>query len=78
MNHLITAAALALLATPALAGRCPADMAAVDAALKTANLSAADLAKVKQLRAEGEQLHRAGSHGASVRALAEARKLLGL
>ena len=53
-------------------------MAAVDAALKTANLSAADLAKVKQLRAEGEQLHRAGSHGASVRALAEARKLLGL
>ncbi|WP_417523160.1 hypothetical protein [Marinovum sp.] len=78
MKHLITAAVLALLAGPAAAHQCPADMAAVDAALKTASLSAADLARVKQLRAEGEQLHRAGSHGASVRALAEAKALLGL
>ncbi|WP_323766731.1 hypothetical protein [Marinovum sp.] len=78
MKHLTTAALLALLASPAAAHQCPADMAAVDAALQTASLSAADLAKVKQLRAEGEALHKAGSHAASVKALAQAKALLGL
>lgn len=78
MKHLITAALLALLASPAAAHQCPADMAQVDAALSSASLSAADLARVKQLRAEGEELHNAGRHGASVKALAEAKALLGL
>lgn len=78
MKHLITAALLAFFASPAVAFQCPADMAAIDAALKTASLSATDLARVKQLRADGEALHRSGSHQASVDALAEARTLLGI
>lgn len=77
MRHLILAAAL-LLATPAFAFQCPADMAAIDAALATASLSAEDLARVQELRAEGERLHAAGEHQASVDALAEARALLGI
>ncbi|MDP3648926.1 hypothetical protein [Tabrizicola sp.] len=53
-------------------------MAAIDAALATANLSAEDLARVKELRARGEAEHAAGNHQASVDALAEAKTLLGL
>ncbi len=78
MKHLTTAALLAVLASPAAAHQCPADMAQIDAALPSASLTSANLARVKQLRAEGEELHNAGQHGASVRALAEAKALLGL
>ena len=78
MKHLATAALLTLLAAPATAHQCPADMAQIDAALASASLSAADLARVKQLRAEGEALHKAGSHAASVAKLAQAKALLGL
>ena len=78
MKMLITAGLLAVLASPALAFQCPADMAAIDAALETANLSEADLARVKELRATGETEHAAGNHQASVDALAEAKKLLGI
>ncbi|GGO35136.1 hypothetical protein GCM10010991_26940 [Gemmobacter aquaticus] len=78
MKMLITAGFLALLASPTLAFQCPADMAAIDAALQTASLSAEDLARVKELRAMGEAEHDAGNHQASVDALAEAKKLLGI
>lgn len=78
MKQLTIAALLALLAGPAAAHQCPADMAQIDAALPAASLSAADRARVQQLRAQGEELHNAGQHGASVRALAEAKALLGL
>lgn len=78
MKTLVTAVFLALLAAPALAFQCPADMAAIDAALETATLSDADLAKVKELRALGESEHAAGNHQASVDALAEAKEILGL
>ncbi|MDH3262971.1 MAG: hypothetical protein OEM24_03115 [Paracoccaceae bacterium] len=71
-------AAALFLAAPAHAFQCPADMAAIDAALATASLSAEDLARVQELRAQGEALHAAGSHQASVDALAEARALLGI
>ncbi len=75
----ILAAALALaLAGPALASRCPTEMAAIDAALQTAQLSEADLARVKELRATGEQLHSAGDHAGSEAALDEAKALLGI
>jgi hypothetical protein len=66
------------LASPAFAFHCPADMAAIDEALKTAQLSEADLAKVKDLRAKGEELHNAGKHQESVDTLAEAKTLLGM
>ena len=51
--------------------------AAIDAALaKNPKLSAADMAKVKQLRAEGETAHKAGKHQESVDKLGEAMKIL--
>jgi hypothetical protein len=78
MKMLITAGLIALLASPALAFQCPADMAAIDAALASASLSEEDLARVKELRATGEAEHAAGNHQASVDALAEAKKLLGV
>jgi hypothetical protein len=78
MKMIITAGLLALLASPVLAFQCPADMAAIDAALETATLSEEDLAKVKELRGTGEAEHAAGNHQASVDALAEAKKLLGI
>ncbi|WP_112322403.1 hypothetical protein [Oceanibium sediminis] len=75
---LATATLLALATTPALAFQCPADMAEIDAALTTASLSAEDLARVQELRAEGEAQHTAGNHQQSVDLLAEAKMLLGL
>lgn len=78
MRMIITTGLLALLASPVLAFQCPADMATIDAALETATLSEEDLAKVKELRATGEAEHGAGNHQASVDALAEAKKLLGI
>ena len=75
---LIIAAASAVLAGPAFAFHCPKDMAAIDAALPKANLSEADKAKVMELRAKGEQEHKAGDHAASVKTLAEAMTILGI
>jgi hypothetical protein len=74
-KSLIAVAALA--AAPAFAFHCPQDMAKIDAALaKNPQLSAADMAEVKKLRAEGEALHKAGKHQESVDTLAKAMKLV--
>jgi hypothetical protein len=81
MKGLLATLALAgaLLASPAYAFHCPADMAKIDAALKAGtSLSAAQLEKVTSLRAEGERLHNAGNHGDSVKVLGEAMKILGI
>ena len=72
------ALALILLPATAFANSCPTQMAAIDAALTTASLSEADLAKVKELRKQGEDLHNAGDHAGSEAALGEAKKLLGI
>lgn len=77
-KSMIAAAALAFLSVPAVAFQCPADMARIDEALKTAQLSEADMNRVKELRATGEQQHTAGNHAASVETLAEAKRLLGI
>jgi hypothetical protein len=73
---------LALLLTiapaTAFANSCPTHMAAIDAALPTATLSEADMAKVKELRKQGEDLHKAGDHAGSQAALGEAKKMLGI
>lgn len=75
----ILALAFALaVASPAFAFQCPADMAAIDAALQTAQLSDTDRARVEELRAQGEELHGAGQHQESVDALAEAKQILGI
>lgn len=72
--------ALSLLVFPAaaLAHSCPAVMAEIDAALTSATLSEADMTKVKELRARGEEEHAAGNHDASMATLAEAKGLLGM
>lgn len=75
---LFAAAALAFLAGPAYAFHCPQDMAKIDAALQTAQLSDADKAKVTELRAKGEEEHNAGDHDAAVATLAEAMQILGI
>ena len=80
MTRYFVAAAFsaALFVAPAWAFQCPADMAAIDAAIASASLSAEDLAKVQELRARGEEEHAAGNHDASVATLAEAKTMLGI
>ena len=53
-------------------------MRTIDAKLPTAALPAAEMSKVKALRAEGEKLHKEGKHTESMKALADAKKLLGV
>jgi hypothetical protein len=53
-------------------------MKKIDAALPTAKLSAQDMSKVKDLRAKGEEQHKAGQHTESMATLAEAKKIAGL
>lgn len=73
------AAALFLAAGPAFAFQCPADIAKIDEALAgDPGLSEEQLAEVKQLRAEGEELHQAGNHQESVDTLAKAKEMLGI
>ena len=76
--HLITALVLTV-STSAFAMHCPVDMKKIDAALaKGPDLSADQLARVKNLRADGEALHNAGKHQDSVDTLGEAMQILGI
>ena len=55
------AAALALASVAALAHKCPNEVKAIDGKLATSpKLAAADMEKVKKLRADGEAAHKAG------------------
>ena len=79
MRMTLAAAALALIATPALAFHCPVDMQKIDATLAAnPQLSEAEMAEVKKLRAQGEDFHKAGKHQEAVDTLAEAMKILGI
>ncbi len=72
-------ASLALACASAFAHNCPNEMKAIDAKLATKPmLSEADMAKAQSLRAEGEKHHKAGKHDESMKALGEAKKLLGI
>lgn len=75
---LIATAASLFLAGPAFSMHCPKDMAAIDEALPKAELSDEQKAKVMELRAKGEEQHKAGDHEASVKTLAEAMEILGI
>jgi len=78
LQLLITALAL-VVCSSAFAMHCPLDMKKIDAALAAGpNLSDQDLAQVRSLRAEGEQLHKAGKHQQSVDTLGEAMRILGI
>ena len=61
-----------------IAHNCPNEMKIIDAALTSTKLAGADLAKVKALRADGEKAHADGKHSESMKALGEAKKLLGI
>jgi hypothetical protein len=79
MKKLLLSIALALAAGAAFAFHCPLDMKAIDAKLATSpKLADADMAKVKQLRADGEADHKAGKHEDAMKKLAEAMKILGI
>jgi len=69
---------LALSAGAAFAHGCPGEMKAIDAKLPSVKLEEAQMSKVKDLRAKGEQLHKDGKHSESMAALGEAKKLLGM
>jgi hypothetical protein len=70
---------LAVVSASASAGHCPMDMKQIDEALSAQpQLSAEQLAQVKQLRAEGEAFHKAGKHQESVASLGKAKSILGL
>lgn len=78
MKKLIIAGALLASSSLAFAHGCPAEMKAIDAKLPTAKLAPADMTKVKDLRAKGEQLHKDGKHADSMKTLGEAKKMLGI
>jgi len=79
MKKLVILALAALFSGSALAMHCPADMKKIDAALATSpKLTDAQMSEVKQLRADGETLHKAGKHQESVDSLGKAMKILGI
>ncbi len=69
-------ALVGLSTTPVLAFQCPTEMAAIDEALPTADLTDEERQQVEELRAEGERLHEEGQHEESMAALAEAKQIL--
>ena len=74
----LVVAGLAALATPAAAGHCPLDVAAIDAALSAnSSLSADQRMVVETLRDRGAALH-PSNHGASLAHLHAAMEMLGI
>ena len=83
MKKLLSAVALAALvvgaSAPALAGTCPKIMKKIDAALAAnPQVSAEQMTRITELRAEGAAQHKAGSHSASVDSLNKALEILGI
>lgn len=78
MKALVTASAL-LFCSAAFAHNCPNEMKAIDAKLGASpSMSMAEMDKVKSLRAQGEKMHKEGKHDESMKALGEAKKMLGI
>ncbi len=76
---MLVAGLLALASASAFAHNCPNEMKAIDAKLATKPMvSEASMAKIQSLRADGEMHHKAGKHDESMKALGEAKKLLGI
>jgi hypothetical protein len=76
MKQLVLGSLMMFFAALASAHGCPGEMRAIDAKIPTANVPAADMSKAKALRENGEKLHKEGKHAESMKALAEAKKLL--
>ena len=74
---LAVAAAVVLFSAPALASRCPGDIAKIDQALAAvSDLSLDDYNQIMDFRFEGEARHKAGEHGEAVATLAQALDIL--
>lgn len=77
--RMLIGVAVLMLAAPAFAFHCPADMRKIDAALaESPALTSEQMEEVRKLRAEGEALHDAGRHQESVDTLASAMRILGI
>jgi outer membrane lipoprotein-sorting protein len=78
MKRLLALATALLFASgAAFAMHCPKDMKEIDDSLAAKpKLSEAKLKEVKDLRAKGEELHKAGKHQESVDTLDKAKKIL--
>jgi len=74
----LVAVGLVFIASSAFAFHCPKEMKAIDAAIPSSKISAEQMTEVKKLRAEGEELHKAGKHKESLEALEKAEKILGI
>ncbi len=75
---LAVAAAVVLFSAPALALRCPGDIAKIDEALAAvSDLSVDEYNEIMDLRFAGEARHEAGKHDEAVAALAKALDILG-
>jgi len=70
--------ALILAIAPAAANQCGDDLAAVDAALQTAQLSSGDMARVMELRQQAAAQGEAGQAEECAQTLAEAKVILGI
>lgn len=78
MKKIIAVMAMAA-SSLAFASSCPSHMKEIDAKLSSSpSVAAADMEKVKKLRADGEAFHKAGKHAESEKALGDAKKLLGI
>jgi hypothetical protein len=78
MMRLAMLIAAAVFSSSVFAFNCPVDMKAIDAALPKAKLYDKQAAEVKQLRADGEKLHKEGKHAESMAALGKAKGILGI
>ena len=76
---LALASALMFAAGTAMAFHCPKDMKQIDDALaKNPKITEAQMKEVKELRAKGEELHKAGNHKESLENLDKAKKILNI
>ena len=75
-RSLLAAAVVLAFSAPALAGHCPADVKAIDAALGKVSLPAAKMTEVKKLRDQGEAQHKAGKHKEAVDTLSKAMRMV--
>jgi len=78
MKKTFLASCLFVISGLAMAHGCPGEMKKIDAAMPTSKLSAQDTGKVKDLRAKGEEQHKAGQHTESMQSLGEAKKIMGI
>ena len=74
---LVLLVSMFLVTSTAYAKMCPKLWAQFDADLKTTKAKADDVTKAKKLRADGEKLHKDGTHDKSEKALKDALKLIG-